>query len=270
MFSAADALYHATGGVPVGASPSQVVVVRDSLPADPARLWGLRRTDRRLDIGMEPSSDSIPIAYWPCDRSLPIGIGSTAGSLIDTLTRNGNFRPAAVLAMLRGQARRSAPAEDHVYFLLSIPHPAGGEGQLIGGRLERQKVLDAIALDTVRALPIDWCAVSDERAAVATRRDSTTPAAGFLDATVCLIGCGALGSWLAEFIVRAGARTVLLFDDATILGGLLVRQNYVEADLGSPKSAALAARLRAITDGVTVIDGSAPAADDQSHLGRVS
>ncbi|RAC92098.1 thiamine biosynthesis protein ThiF, partial [Burkholderia multivorans] len=73
-------------------------------------------------------------------------------------------------------------------------------------------------------------------------------------------GCGGIGSWLAEFIARAGASTITVCDPGTITGGLLVRQNYTEADIGQTKADALATRLRAIRDdlAVTVAEGSVP------------
>ncbi|MGH8428882.1 MAG: ThiF family adenylyltransferase, partial [Solimonas sp.] len=46
--------------------------------------------------------------------------------------------------------------------------------------------------------------------------------------------------------MRAGAHRVLLYDSAIVTPGVLVRQPYVDADLGSSKASALAARLKAI------------------------
>ena len=63
--------------------------------------------------------------------------------------------------------------------------------------------------------------------------------------------------------MRAGANRVLLCDPGTICGGLLVRQNFVEADVGDTKVEALARRLRAISDTVdiTMHDTMTPSAD---------
>jgi hypothetical protein len=70
-----------------------------------------------------------------------------------------------------------------------------------------------------------------------------------------------LGSWIAEFIARAGAATIVLCDPALVSGGLLVRQNYTESDIGHYKVNALADRLRAINDQLEVatVVGSLPA-----------
>jgi hypothetical protein len=106
--------------------------------------------------------------------------------------------------------------------------------------------------------PLEWWPVSDEREAVTTRRDAGRPVAAYTGKTVHIWGCGGLGSWIAEYVVRAGAKKVLLCDPGTITGGLLVRQNFVEADVGNTKVEALARRLRAISDAVEVAVSSAP------------
>jgi hypothetical protein len=117
-------------------------------------------------------------------------------------------------------------------------------------------------------VPLEWWPVSDERAEVTTRRDSARPVAAFSGKTVHIWGCGGLGSWVAELVVRAGAAKVVLCDPADITGGLLVRQNYVEADVGNSKVEALAKRLRAISDNVevTVHDSMTPAISDLTDV----
>jgi len=115
-------------------------------------------------------------------------------------------------------------------------------------------------------LQIEWCNMSDERREVTTRRDDSRPVNGFQGKTVHVWGCGGLGSWIAEFIARAGAAHITVCDPGVITGGLLVRQNYVEDDIGRSKADALAARLRAIRDDltVTVAEGALP--DDPSDF----
>ncbi|WP_247669487.1 ThiF family adenylyltransferase [Micromonospora sp. H61] len=115
---------------------------------------------------------------------------------------------------------------------------------------------------------LEWWPISDERDEVTTRRDSERPVAAYAGKTVHVWGCGGLGSWIAEYIVRAGAKRVVLCDPATISGGLLVRQNFVEADIGNKKVAALADRLRAINDAVQVVPNVAmfPGEEDLSNV----
>lgn len=111
---------------------------------------------------------------------------------------------------------------------------------------------------------LEWWPVSDEREEVTTRRDSARPVAAFDGKTVHVWGCGGLGSWIAEYVVRAGAKKMLLCDPGRISGGLLVRQNFVEADIGNTKVEALAQRLHAISDSVEVAvrDAMTPLAED--------
>ncbi|MFD9485223.1 ThiF family adenylyltransferase [Streptomyces sp. NPDC059991] len=85
-----------------------------------------------------------------------------------------------------------------------------------------------------------------------TRRDDGSPVRGFFGKHVHVWGCGGLGSWIAEFVVRAGASQVTVCDPGTVTGGLLVRQNYVEDDVGASKAQALARRLRAVNDTVAI------------------
>jgi ThiF family protein len=109
-------------------------------------------------------------------------------------------------------------------------------------------------------IPVEWCSVSDERPEVTTRRDGQRPVNAFQGKNVHIWGCGGIGSWIAEFVTRAGAHKVSLCDHASVTGGLLVRQDYVEADIGHAKAEAMAGRLRAISDGVevTTIPGALP------------
>jgi hypothetical protein len=158
-----------------------------------------------------------------------------------------------------------------------VPHPTGGPPHLLGGRLPTSSAnaLRRIAkehgtvttLDPAKInanLQIEWCNMSDERQEVTTRRDDSRPVNGFRGKKVHVWGCGGLGSWIAEFVARAGAAHITVCDPGVITGGLLVRQNYVEDDIGRSKADALAARLGAIRDDltVTVAEGALP--DDPS------
>jgi hypothetical protein len=160
-----------------------------------------------------------------------------------------------------------------------VPHPAGGPHHLLGGRLPAgtANALRHIArkhgtavnihpatIDT--DIPIEWCNMSDERQEVTTRRDDSRPVNGFRGKTVHIWGCGGLGSWIAEFIARAGAATITVCDPGTITGGLLVRQNYTEHDIGQTKAQALASRLRAIRDDLTVIVAEGCVPDDPASF----
>ena len=76
-----------------------------------------------------------------------------------------------------------------------------------------------------------------------------------LDSKVTLVGCGALGTVLANALVRAGVGYLRLIDRDFIETNNLQRQIlFDEADVASnlPKAEAAARKLRVINSGVTV------------------
>lgn len=152
------------------------------------------------------------------------------------------------------------------YALVAVPHPAGGARHLICLRVPariadqtRNALASPDAIVTAESLvrvsgrvPIEWCRVSDERDAVTTRRDVHRPVTELVGKSVHVWGTGGLGSWIAEWVVRAGAAKVVLCDPARVTGGLLVRQDFTENDIGRRKDEALALRLRSLRDDVEV------------------
>lgn len=120
--------------------------------------------------------------------------------------------------------------------------------------------IDPMTLD--EDIPVEWCTVSDERDSVTTRRDTSRPTSAFQGKVVHVWGCGGLGSWIAEFIARAGAKRLVLCDPGTITGGLLVRQNFTEEDIGEGKAKALRQRIAAIRDDIEVEAHASRVPDD--------
>lgn len=74
--------------------------------------------------------------------------------------------------------------------------------------------------------------------------------------TVGIAGCGGLGSQAALSLVRAGVGRLILVDSDRVEASNLNRQAYFLEDLGRPKTAALSARLRAVSPevGITARD----------------
>jgi hypothetical protein len=251
-FSARDSLYHAIGGVPAGTEEAETLTLRDELPDRSALLWGVRRTRVRVDVQNQPVDGAAPVVFVPAAAAFPYGVGDTIGDLLDRFALNHDSLLSVVPRVLHSAACRSA-AENGLYLLLGVPHPAGGAKHVAAAWIDAAgaKTLRS-ATASVQVIPLNWRRISDDRPAVATRRDVSTHASGFLGASITLYGCGAIGSWFAEFATRAGATRIVLADSALINRGLLVRQNYRESDVGRPKSDALADRLRAISDGLNV------------------
>ena len=102
---------------------------------------------------------------------------------------------------------------------------------------------------------VGWCRVREMRQEVTRRRDHSSAMAWFQGRRVAIWGCGAVGTHVAESVVRAGAAHIQLVDKGWVNPGILVRQGFEDADIGKPKVTALSDRLRRINPDVTV-DGS--------------
>ncbi|WP_019180156.1 ThiF family adenylyltransferase [Microbacterium yannicii] len=261
-FDPRTSLFHAVGGTSHATGSTSTVVIRDELADGIARVWLAPRNDHRFDLTFSDSTDSLRATMLTAPAPLPLGTGTTVlelSTLLDdpTLSRAGRPEPGmpakrdSMWVMFTAAARRN-PDNSPQPFILRVPHPAGGVPHVLVGALPAAAA-DALRSGTDPKDPdIEWWRVSDERASVTTRRDSTRPTAAFVGRTVLLLGCGGLGSWMAEFIARAGVKKIVLSDPAVISGGLLVRQNYAEGDVGATKQSALVSRLRAIRDDLEV------------------
>jgi proteasome lid subunit RPN8/RPN11 len=90
---------------------------------------------------------------------------------------------------------------------------------------------------------LTWCYVMEDRPEVVHRRDGGALTANLTDKRVLLLGTGALGSAIAESVVRAGAAKLHLVDRTMVKPGILVRQRYSDADIGRAKASALRERF---------------------------
>lgn len=71
---------------------------------------------------------------------------------------------------------------------------------------------------------------------------------------VALLGVGALGSTLAEMLVRAGTKDIALVDDDVLEAGNVCRHVATLADVGKTKVQVVAQRLRQISPAVRVVE----------------
>ncbi len=298
-FDAQTALYHAVGGVLHATHRAPTIVTREPLHqgrrADHG--WLLARTPHRFDLTLArpaatTKADHTPVVFL--DADLPFGAGSSLAELLyaldnpylehpapDSPYAEQPIRPAPssmVLTVLGASAIRKADGSPQ-RLVIAVPHPTGGPPHLLAANIpaaganhlralmrtnkNRSPIIDIDRTELDPNTPLQWWPLSDERAEITTRRDAGRPVAAYEGKNIAIWGCGGLGSWIAEYVVRAGANRVLLCDPGTICGGLLVRQNFVEADVGDTKVEALARRLRAISDTVdiTMHDTMTPSAD---------
>lgn len=72
-------------------------------------------------------------------------------------------------------------------------------------------------------------------------------------ATVAIIGCGGLGSNVAEMLARAGVGKLVLIDYDRVEKDNLNRQAYFTDQIGTPKTEALAANLKRIRPDVELV-----------------
>lgn len=264
-FDSRTALFHVFGGVPTATVSTPTVVLRSSPPVDdkPLSLATLkRRTSARLDVtgwrqgrAAPPYRNAIVLCLR---RTLPYGVGDTLDILLDQVEHAGGPQSDAAVNAILGVARTSLRGLP-IYVFVAVRHPAAPDMTHFACGQIPEVAADHIRAGRLRTaadlpqIPIEWLPMSDERPEITTRRDSTRPVAAFYGKTIEVWGCGGLGSWIAELIVRAGAASIVLRDTGAVGGGILSRQNYREDDVGKPKAPQLAERLSALADGVEVV-----------------
>lgn len=111
----------------------------------------------------------------------------------------------------------------------------------------RQKVHD-LADRVLTLTDVTWMNVMETRPEVTRRRDQATAANWLQDKSVLVLGAGALGAPIAELCVRAGVTALMVADHSSVNAGILVRQPYIDDDIGKNKAATLARRLSTIRD----------------------
>ena len=99
---------------------------------------------------------------------------------------------------------------------------------------------------------VRWCRTLENRPEIVTRRDKGTAMDWFRGKRVALWGCGALGSLIAEHLARCGAAALRLHDLGLVSPGLLVRQNFGDADVNEAKAIALKRRVESIAPSIKV------------------
>lgn len=287
-FDPATVLYHPVGGVFHRTPGTPTVVVTQPLAISDtsfhvAQIALQPRSDDRIDVVARQrtgsSPDVVPGLLVVLSSGLPQGGGQYLSDLAVAIRGQDSRTERRKFLAEISKASRLLTPQQHLHLLIAAPNPhLTGEARhhLIGWRLAQPAVDQAVALAGRRHRPADphddqepkveWTYVDDSRTAVTTRRDHNTPASWFAGKSVELWGCGALGSWLAEHLARAGASKLVLRDSGFVTRGVLVRQNYTEHDVGRPKVDALADRLRAIVDNLAVvpIHGDAHAAWDNT------
>jgi hypothetical protein len=277
-FDPRTALFHAFGGMRHVTAQVPLVVVRNA-PPDLApgihRMAWVQRSPHRIDIvGWRRSArqGEVPGLAVILTSPLTRGAGPTFEeflSRVDRPVHSGNefllprqgFPSADMVdARIRRAATVVGPGQ-HLLVLVAAPNLAvpGMAGYDLVALDFDENTIAAAGFDRPRTeakesavVQLTYLGVDDTRPEISVRRDDRRPVQWFQGKTVELWGCGALGSWLAELLVRAGVAHLRLRDSATVTSGLLVRQNYTEDDIGRTKAEALADRLRLLADGTVI------------------
>lgn len=264
-------LFHAVGGAPPLSSKSRPTVVVRSAPPHGVSLSFQSalsiRTEDRVDLvgwcRTQIADSEIPLPTFVVPTQLPLGVLGNMEVAAQVEQSGGSPVKGFHAAILR--AASTTQEGEPLYLCLVVAHPTEPDlptllvGQIPNHSADRlrERQVEVLAAE----VPIHWLPVSDERPDVTTRRDVSRPAAGFLGSTVEIWGCGGLGAWIAELIVRANPKKVVLRDPGLVHRGHLVRQNYTELDVGGPKGQKLAQRLQAVNEETEVIFGSLSALD---------
>lgn len=238
------------------------------------------------DVGVPENVAAVILL--PTD--LPFEYPTTAKKLFDELLKVG-VDQEVLYAIFHSSVAKN-PVDTNLYFILGSPM-RGTSGSVAEDRKQHLSVweinsslVDFLRLesrakllelnldnqdskDVVKKIAMDckndfdkflsegliiWCPVKEDRPEIITRRDQTKRINWFQGKAVALWGCGALGSYVAEILVRAGVSKIVLRDNKTVTPGILVRQNFKDSNIGFSKNSCLRNYLKSINPSLEVVD----------------
>ena len=267
-------------------SSDTTFVIKADAPklADGSVIWlgrsELRKVrDDRFDLinwtdicewdNIKPKGSHIGAAIM-LSQPLPMEYPSKVNGLLGELEKIGlSFGLLyQLLRLFALMAENGAPA----YIVLGAPMRRKAAGEDLKQHLTVWEIT-ADALDNLRRLalnqesngealvavakwmtisPVRWCAVLEDRPEIVIRRDIGSLSSKLAGKRVLLFGCGALGAAIAEYVIRAGGKSISLVDNGIVKPGILVRQHFSDADIGCTKVCALRDRLTSIGLSCTV------------------
>ncbi len=261
-------------------------VIRKNVPVPPGESWiglaVLKRYSNRIDlVGWEefssdlPQGQSLALATM-LPEVLPMEFPITGKALFTELENQGQDRNMlisrlTIAALLTKEGapvhmvvglpmRRSATGETRTHIAVwTIPSDVGdsirkslaSDTDSEALREIRDKLADAV-WKLIEVSPVYWCRILEDRSEILVRRDAGTPLSILANTKVLVLGCGALGSWVAEMLARSSPATLDLVDTGIVKPGILVRQNFTPDDYGKGKAKALADRIEKIAPDVCV------------------
>lgn len=256
-------------------------VIRANAPVAPGDRWVgfaelVKHANRTELVGWTNPGEDAPPSTIPAlavilPKALPLEFPKKGEEFLRELAKQGINRDS-VLRYLAVAARLTERGEP-IHIVLGVPmrRSASGEPRLHiavwttspeltkGLRLTLQKEhepptitecraeLAELIHDAIAADEIVFCRIFDDRSEIVVARDQGSAVSWFSGKRVLILGCGALGSWIADTVARAGVAELYLVDSSFVKPGVLARQNYSLNDVGSKKAEALAARVDAVS-----------------------
>ena len=237
------------------------------------------RRNRTEIVGWKERGHELPLHFAPAillHKNLPFEYPTTVDSLLSELKSHGvdygpfihqlglyaqNSGAETPLAVVLGTPMRrvdpSGPTLQHLaVWEISVGDADKLRELCVSSSAGDSEQWTAAVVDIVKwsvLANVGWCTVREMRPEVTRRRDQASPTAWFFGKRVAIWGCGAVGTQVAECVVRAGAKTVEVVDNKTVAPGLLVRQGFEDADIGRFKATALADRLKRINPDLEVV-----------------
>lgn len=250
------------------------IVIRANAPETGDDLW-IGRADivtvnehRRDLVGWASLADwdAVPVNGTPAvaillNSALPMEYPSGINDLLKSIEAAGV--PFGLLCSVLRLAAALVPVGQPGHVVLGAPMRRRAGGEPLRQHLTVWEI-DADALARLRAYgggggdeaekirqvaewmvtaKVGWCGVMENRPEIVNRRDRGALTEALAGKRVVLLGCGALGSAVAEMVVRANASQLKLFDNGIVRPGLLVRQRFADRDIGRAKALALKERL---------------------------
>lgn len=114
------------------------------------------------------------------------------------------------------------------------------------------KEAEELFLDWLKETKISWCAVMEDRPEIVNARDGNTNLKKFTQKKIILLGCGALGSYIAKALVRGGNKDLTLIDKGKVNPGIVCRQEFYQQDIGTKKVSATKKELERIFENVDI------------------